>query len=529
MSGRLNLVSVGPGFAELIPDLARHALEASDVIVGYDLYLRWIAPWIEGKEQHAPPLTQERERAQLALNLAREGRTVSLVSSGDIGIYAMATLAFDELREDDTVQVQVVPGISAANACASLLGAPLSHDYATLSLSDLLCPWEWIERRATHIAQADLCAVFYNVQSRGRQEGVYRVLDLMLEHKSPDTVCGVVRNAYREDQTVRITTLGELRRGRFDMLTSLVIGNRFTRRKTQPGGQEWMYTPRGYNAWTEEAPPAAPVQAAPEPDAPPAGAVWVFAGTSDGNAIARDLVQAGETVVVSVATEYGGRVARDAVPGAFVYAGRRGVEARRQVLRGAKAVVDATHPYSAVMSAQLALLGQELGLPYLRYERPPLLPEGTPGVTLVDGPEDALRTAAQAGPRVFLATGSGGLSAFTRLPEAQGLQPYARVAPIASSLDAASAAGIPSRNLLAMLGPFTREQNVSQWRHWGVQSVITKDSGEAGGAHDKLAAAQELGIPLIVLRRPALSTSAPYTDPADVLSAVLNLQEHPTP
>lgn len=519
MSGKLNLVSVGPGFASMIPDLAREALEASDVIVGYDLYLRWIAPWIEGKEQHTPPLTQERERAQLALDFARAGRTVSLVSSGDIGIYAMATLAFDELLPTDTLEVQVVPGISAANACASLLGAPLSHDYATLSLSDLLCPWEWIEKRASHIAQADLCAVFYNVQSRGRQEGVYKILDLMLQHKRPETVCGVVRNAYREDQTVSITTLGELRGQKFDMLTSLVIGNRFTARKTQPGGREWMFTPRGYNSWAPE-----PETVKAEP-APPVGAVWVFAGTSDGNALARELLSRGETVVLSVASEYGGEVAAKAVPGAFIYAGRRGVEARRQVLKGAKAIVDATHPYAATISPQLAGLGQELGLPYFRYERPGALEEGTPGVVFADSLEDAVKAATDAGERVFLATGSGGLKEFTGL--GAELQFYARVAPIASSLEAARSAGIPTSNLLAMLGPFSAEQNVSQWRHWGVQSVITKDSGEEGGALSKLQAARDLGLPLIVLRRPNLNLPNAYSRPEDVLNAVEDLEVHP--
>jgi precorrin-6x reductase len=520
MTGKLNLVSVGPGFASLIPDLAREALEESSVIVGYDLYLRWIAPWIEGKEQHTPPLTQERERALMALAFARAGRTVSLVSSGDIGIYAMATLAFDELRPDDAFEVQVVPGISAANACASLLGAPLSHDYATLSLSDLLCPWEWIEKRASHIAQADLCAVFYNVQSRGRQDGVYKILDLMLRHKRPETVCGVVRNAYREDQSVSVTTLQELRHQKFDMLTSLVIGNRFTARKTQPGGREWMYTPRGYHAWSEPQPEDTLTAPRPADVQPPSGAVWVFAGTSDGNALARELLARGEAVVLSVASEYGGEVAAQAVPGAFVYAGRRGAEARRQVLRSsaAKAVVDATHPYAATISPQLAGIAQELALPYLRYERPPALEEGMPGVVWADTQEEAVQAAERAGERVFLATGSGGLKDFTRL--GPGTQFFARVAPIASSLEAARGAGIPARNLLAMLGPFSAEQNVSQWRHWGIQSVISKDSGEVGGAASKLEAARELNIPLIVMRRPRLNLPNVYGHPEDLLEAV---------
>ncbi|MGA7902942.1 MAG: precorrin-3B C(17)-methyltransferase, partial [Terrimicrobiaceae bacterium] len=143
--GKLHLVSVGPGFAELIPPMAQSALRASDAIVSYELYLTWIAPWIEGKEIHSFPLTRERERAAKAIELARAGRVASLVSSGDIGVYAMASLVLEEMRKEDHFELKIIPGISAVNSCASLLGSPLSHDFATLSLSDLLCPWEWIE------------------------------------------------------------------------------------------------------------------------------------------------------------------------------------------------------------------------------------------------------------------------------------------------------------------------------------------------------------------------------------------------
>src|SRR5205807_9139655 len=153
--GTLHLISLGPGAMDLIPPMAERALRESDVIVGYELYLKAIAPWIAEKEIHSPPLTQERERAAKAIELARAGRTVSLVSSGDIGVYAMAALAFELIEENDTFGVHVIPGITAANSCAALLGSPLSHDFATLSLSDLLCQWDWIKERAQHLAQAD--------------------------------------------------------------------------------------------------------------------------------------------------------------------------------------------------------------------------------------------------------------------------------------------------------------------------------------------------------------------------------------
>ena len=158
----------------------------------------------------------------------------------------MATLALELLKEEDTFSVEVVPGISAANACAALLGAPLAHDFATLSLSDLLCPWEWIETRAQHLAQADLVIVLYNVQSRSRSQGVYRILEILKVFKSVETWCGIVRNAYREEQLAECCKLGELYHRQFDMLTTLVIGNRFTKPK-----REFLFTPRGYVGWAE--------------------------------------------------------------------------------------------------------------------------------------------------------------------------------------------------------------------------------------------------------------------------------------
>src|SRR5260364_470588 len=131
----------------------------------------------------------------------------------------MAVLLFEQMDEADTFELRITPGITAANACASLLGSPLSHDFATLSLSDWLCPWQWTEHRARHIAQADLAVALYNVQSKRRLDGFYKILRIMLEHKRADTWCGAVRNAYRQDQQVDIMPLGELHIQPFGILT----------------------------------------------------------------------------------------------------------------------------------------------------------------------------------------------------------------------------------------------------------------------------------------------------------------------
>ncbi|MFL9925975.1 precorrin-3B C(17)-methyltransferase [Herbaspirillum lusitanum] len=515
-TGVLNLVSVGPGFDDLIVPRAVEALRDSEVIVAYELYLRWIAPHIEGKEIHTPPLTQERERALLAIAQARAGKRVALISSGDIGIYAMAALAFDEMAEDDTYQVNVIPGVTSANACASLLGSPLSHDFATLSLSNLLCPWEWIEQRASHIAQADLAAVLYNVQSAGRQEGVYRILSLMLEHKAPHTLCGVVRNAYRPGQNVSIHRLDELPGLQFDMLTSIVIGNRFTQRK-----RGFIFTPRGYNDWrSPEAASQLTVNAgkagndarlAGSVDDLPAGAVWVFSGTSDGNALAAQLAAQlpAIPVVVSAATEYGGELAQQDCPGVTVWAGRQGVEARRQALArsGARVLLDATHPFATQMSQQLMALSQELGIPYLRYERASELPSSAvadPGQVLCASMEDAATQAMARGRRIFLATGSKDLAGFLRAPGAEHCEWFVRVTAEPEFIQRALDLGVPRDRICAMQGPFSQAFNQALWQDWQIDCVVTKDSGAAGGYRAKADAARALGIALLTVQRPPL-------------------------
>ncbi|MBV9489714.1 MAG: precorrin-3B C(17)-methyltransferase [Verrucomicrobia bacterium] len=493
MKAKLHLVSVGPGFHELIPVLAERALRSSDAIVGYELYLRWITDWIAGKEIHALPLTQERERAGLAIDLARAGRSVSLVSGGDVGVYGMAALALEMMDESDAFDVAVVPGISAANSCAARLGSPLSHDFATLSLSDLLCPWAWIEERARRLAEADFVVALYNVQSRGRHDGIYRVLRIFSEQKAPGTWCGVVRNAYREGEEVSICTLDDLFERRFDMLTTIIVGNRFTRRRRG----NFLYTPRGYHAWPEPA-------TGGDRERLPAESIWVFAGTSDGNDLAAALAGAGHRVVVSVASDYGREAAGRAVPGVAVCAGRMGPEGRKRTLTdsAAVAIVDATHPFAAEISRQLMGIAQDTGIPYLRYERP--VAEPVAGAHYRRSAEEAAATAAALGRRIFLAVGVKDLATFLRRSDEDEREWYVRLAPDALSIEKALDLGVPRSRICAMQGPFSRAFNLALWRDWAIDCVVTKDSGEAGGFPAKAEAAAALGSPLVVLERPAI-------------------------
>lgn len=504
MNGQLNLVSVGPGAAELIPPMVRQALERSDAVVGYGLYLRWIAPWLEGKEVHDLPLTKERERAALALKLARSGRTVSLVSSGDIGVYGLAPLALEMLEPGEQTDVRIIPGITAAQSCASLLGAPLGHDFATLSLSDLLCPWPWIEQRARHLACAEVALVLYNVQSEARRDGVYRVLDILLEHRPPDAWCGIVRNAYRENTSTEICTLGELRTRSFDMLTTLVVGTRFTRRNGA-----FLFAPRGYHGWQTGTDPRV--------SEIPRGALWCFTGTRDGNTLAAQIQNAGHSVVISVATEYGAAQARRHCPGAHVVVGRIGEPARRALMEesSAAAVLDATHPFSTKISAQLVRLCNGLGIPCMRYERPgqPLPPEVI-GCTDI---AEAGRRAVELGRRIFVGTGVKDLPTLLQTPGGQERQWFARITPNPESLERAVQAGIPASRICAMQGPFSQRANEALWQDWKIDCVLSKDSGETGGLPAKIAAASAMGIPLLVVQRPPCDNPLHTSDPNAVV------------
>lgn len=495
--GALRLVSVGPGAIDCITRMAIDAIKQSDVVIGYELYLNWIKPWLSDQEIIALPLTQERERAVRAIKLARAGRKVALVSGGDIGVYAMAALAFEELSEDDSFAVSVIPGITAANACASLLGAPLSHDFATLSLSDLLCSWTLIEDRARHMACADLCVALYNVQSRTRQDGVYKIIRIFLESKAPDTLCGVVKNAHRSDQSAQVTTLAKLLTRKFDMFTTIIIGNSHTKRKGK-----FIYTTRDLRQTSEQN--SARVKSADSLAALPASAIWVFSGTSDGNDLAKQIANMGHPVVVSVASEYGAEAARLNCPGISVVSGRFGAEARKRHLEKAcpRAIIDATHPYAASMSKQLMELSTDLRLYYLRFDRSSIY---TPGdAEVCDTVEVAASRAMQFAERIFIATGSKDLDNILKLPGASEKVWFARVTPDAASIGQAVAAGIPHSRICAMQGPFSQQFNEALFRDWEIDCVITKDSGQAGGYQEKIMAARQLSIPVLVVRRPEL-------------------------
>ncbi|MBZ4645484.1 MAG: precorrin-3B C17-methyltransferase / cobalt-factor methyltransferase [Petroclostridium sp.] len=242
MKGKIYVVGLGPGSYEHMTFRAVQAIEESEVIVGYKTYISFIENLIQGKEIESSGMRKEVDRCRFALEKALEGKTVSLVSSGDAGVYGMAGIMLEVVKESQQpIEVEIIPGISAVNATASVLGAPIMHDFAVISLSDLLTPWELIEKRLKHASQGDFIIALYNPKSHGRTEQIKKARDIMLQYKSPATPVGIVKNARRNGQQVQVTNLQEMLNYEIDMLSLVIIGNSAT---YIDNGK--MITPRGY-------------------------------------------------------------------------------------------------------------------------------------------------------------------------------------------------------------------------------------------------------------------------------------------
>lgn len=238
---KLYVVGIGPGDAKNMTAACRSAIGQSDVIVGYSKYVELVAPLYPQKRTLDTPMTREAERCRKALLLAAQGETVAVVCSGDAGVYGMAGLIYELSGQYPPVDIEIIPGMTAALAGAAVLGAPLTHDFAVVSLSDLLTPWELIEKRLSCAAAADFCVALYNPASKKRSDYLQKACDILLRYKSPETVCGLVRNIGREGQQAEVMPLGKLGCAQADMFTTVFIGNAQTK---ELSGK--MVTPRGY-------------------------------------------------------------------------------------------------------------------------------------------------------------------------------------------------------------------------------------------------------------------------------------------
>lgn len=238
---RLTVVGIGPGNKKGMTDAALAALRDAEVLCGYTKYIELVAPLFPDKPVISTGMTKEVERCHLALQAVSRGQTVALVSSGDAGVYGMAGLIYELAADYPPLDIEVVPGVSAAMAGAALLGAPLTHDFAVVSLSDLLTPWERIEKRLAAAAIADFVLCLYNPASKRRRDYLQKACDILLRHKAADTACGWARNIGREGEAWGILSLQALREYEADMFTTIFIGNSQTY-----AIKGKLVTPRGY-------------------------------------------------------------------------------------------------------------------------------------------------------------------------------------------------------------------------------------------------------------------------------------------
>jgi len=249
--GSLAVVGIGPGERASRTAEAQDAIAAATDLVGYGLYLDLLGPLAQGQQRHDHALGEEEARVRLALDLAAEGRDVALVSSGDPGIYAMAALVFELLEREPRadwarIALRVVPGVSAMQAAAARIGAPLGHDFCAISLSDLLTPWSVIEERISAAAAGDFVVAFYNPVSRRRRHQLAGALEILSQHRPARTPVVIARNLGREGETVTVTTLDRIDPQEVDMLSLVLVGSSATRAVSCGSGGLKVYTPRGY-------------------------------------------------------------------------------------------------------------------------------------------------------------------------------------------------------------------------------------------------------------------------------------------
>ena len=238
---KLYVVGIGPGEYEQMTIKAAEALRASDTIIGYTVYVDLVKNHFPGKNFMTTPMTKEVERCDLAFREAMKGKTVSMICSGDAGVYGISGLMYEVGVNYPEVELEVIPGVTAATGGAAVLGAPLIHDFCLISLSDLLTPWEKIEKRLLNAAEADFVICLYNPSSKKRHDYLQKACDLMMRFKKEDTVCGIVGNIGRDGEEMKVMTLKELKDTSVDMFTTVFIGNSQTK---ELGGK--MVTPRGY-------------------------------------------------------------------------------------------------------------------------------------------------------------------------------------------------------------------------------------------------------------------------------------------
>ena len=542
----LKIVGTGPGRIDEMTARAGRAIKEADIIVGYTLYNELLQKEFPDKEYYATPMRQETERCRYALEKAAQGAETVLVCSGDSGVYGMASLVFelaeqmygssgretcgrhDDDRHEICPEIEVIPGITAALSGGARLGSPLSNDFAVVSLSDLLTPWDVIEKRLRGAADGDFVIALYNPGSKKRREHLKKACDTVMERRSAETPCGIVHNIGRDGEHVDIMTLGELRDVQADMFMTVFIGNSKTR---VIGGR--LVTPRGY---VENGRTTGRKNKAADIKYGAGDTVLIFGGTTEGRVLAEAAVNGGAHVVLSVATDYGEEVLEDIqdMEGIDIHKGHLDTGKMISLIDDVKpcVVFDATHPYAEEVTASVSAAAAAAGVRYVRVRRdigaqaadpagsaapvpdvkaapyPPSMPETSAGaaggaadITYVPDVSAAAAVLNRTAARAFITTGSRGAVAFGRVKDAENRLTI-RVLPSEEAVKLCRDAGFKGKNIICMQGPFSAELNEAMFRAAGAEILVTKSSGKTGGFPEKTEAARRLGMKVIVITPP---------------------------
>ena len=512
---RLSIVGIGPGNPEELTPRARRALEEAERIVGYHRYVEQIRPEFPDKQYYTTGMRGEMERVNFAVDSALEGVRTVVVSSGDASVYGMASLALETAMEKgmDLTGIEVIPGITAALSCGAVLGSPLSCDFAVISLSDQLVPWERIAGRLDAAASGDLPLVLYNPGSRQRKGHLERACGIIRKYKAPDTVCAVVRNAGRVEESYRILSLTELEQEQVDMVSTVFIGSAETRNL-----QNRMVTPRGYqnkyrlyagddteNSQKNDSSSSREEQKMKRKaykQEQSGQELLIFGGTSEGRTLAEIALESGYIPTVSVVSEYGREAAAESAAGIRIVSGRMPEETIRKMLSEGRyvCVIDATHPYAKHISKSITRAASAEGIRRIRISR---ITEGlseSRGRSFTDM-ESIIRYLNEREGNVFFATGSNASQHYAKLRDLDE-RGYIRILPSEDALAKVRAAGFRSSHILCMQGPFSEEMNAACYHYAEAEWLVTKVSGREGGFDSKISAAEKLGLKILLLTPP---------------------------
>ncbi len=508
---KLYIVGIGPGNKLDMTHRAYQVLTQAQALVAYKPYAQLISEYLSADcHIYTSGMKKEIDRVYQAIQLAAQGKRTVLVSSGDAGVYGMASLALELLQEleqikskDADIELEVVCGVSAAQSCSALLGAPLAHDFACISLSDLLTPWELIKKRLEACAESEMLIALYNPRSKGRPHLLKEALDIISRFRDPmHCYAAWVKNCGREGQEHHICRISELLDQDIDMLSTVIIGTMQTRKF-----KDLLFTPRGYHQ-KEDFKRLFQKK------------ILLLGGTYEARKLCTQLLSPNidAKIYYSSLTDYAHELLEEDLKtqeldcddtdnlihlsGALLYPDYLKLIADE----GIDLIVDCTHPYASSITKTSKRVATEMNIPLMRFERRLCSLDASENLLYFETHEKLITYIKEhcSEEKIFLSTGAHSLALYTQHFDADKL--WARILPVQRSLDLALEAKIKAEHLIAAQGPFSFEQNLEHFKQARCTLLVSKEGGEGLGFLEKIKAAQKLGMKIALISAPKSMT-----------------------